>query len=407
MTFLGPPGSEDPHAEATDLPELEGHLEEAKKKKEDILAAQQEVDDLQKNYEEAKKKSMKLSNDDEVKVVNKKETAQPGASLPVNHLLRKEFKLYVSIGMPGQKEKLTYSSLARQIESGIARKYKDSEITDAVIRGISAELPLRSYLESTPDLTLPQLRSILRVHYNESTPQKLYKDLTTLVQQSKQDANQFLMHALEIRLKLMFASKEADADVTYDPILVQKLFLHSVETGLASQATRLRIRPVLENPNVTDEELIQAMRVAVSNEAERSNKLSAGKSTKVNLLQNSATGINDYPCSNKVSDHKINSEQPNTAKLLEATESLKSDVSNLKQEACAQRIGNNDNVKVNNLHFSLKPKTVCQQCKKEGKTDGCTHCFHCFSDEHWSKGRKKRERAWARETKRGSARGNP
>ena len=142
----------------------------------------------------------------------------------------------------------------RHIESGLAKKYEDSEIIDAVIRGISADLPLRSYLESTPGLTLPQLRSILRVHYNELDSQELYKDLTTLVQRSKQNANHFLMHALEIRQKLTFASQEADVEVTYDPI--QKLFLHSVDTGLPNQAIRLRIRPVLEKPNVTDEELI-------------------------------------------------------------------------------------------------------------------------------------------------------
>ena len=224
--------------------------------------------------------------------------------------------------MPGQKEKLTYGFLVRQKESGLARTYEDSEIIDAVIRGISADLPLRSYLESTPSLTLPQLRSILRVHYNERAPQELYKDLTTLVQQSKEDANQFLIDALEIRQKLMFASQEADPEVTYDPILMQKRFLHSIETGLVSQAIRLRIRPVLEKPNVTDEELIQAMRVAVSNEAERSNKLSADKSTKVNLVHDSAMGVNDYPSSNNVSDHKIKSEQASTVKLLEAQHSV-------------------------------------------------------------------------------------
>ena len=38
----------------------------------------------------------------------------------------------------------------RQIESGLARKYEDSEIIDTVITGIFADLPLRSYLESTP-----------------------------------------------------------------------------------------------------------------------------------------------------------------------------------------------------------------------------------------------------------------
>ena len=170
-----------------------------KKKKEE----QQEVEDLQKSYEEAKKKLLKLSTDDEVKIVNKKETSQPGASLPVNHLFRNEFKLCGSIGITRQVEKLIYSSLVRQIESGQARKYEDSEIIDAVIRGISADLPLRSYLESTPGLTLPQVRSILRVHY-----------VTTLVRQNKQDANHFLLQALGIRHKLMFASQE-DVEVTW------------------------------------------------------------------------------------------------------------------------------------------------------------------------------------------------
>ena len=159
--------------------------------------------------------------------------------------------------------------------------------------------------------------------YDEKSQQELCKDLTTLVQQSKHDANQFLMHALEIRQKLMLASQETDAAVTYDPVLVQKPFWHSVETGLASQEIRFRIRSVLEKPNVTDKELIQAMKVAVSNEAERSNEPSAAKSTKVNSVQDSANEVSDYTSSkNKVSDHKSKSEQASTAKLLEAIESL-------------------------------------------------------------------------------------
>ena len=57
---------------------------------------------------------------------------------------------------------------------------------------------------------------------------------------------------------------------------------------------------MLEKPNMTYEELIQAMRVSVSNEAERSNKLSTGKSTKVNLVDMNTNEVSDYPSSNKV-----------------------------------------------------------------------------------------------------------
>ena len=150
------------------------------------------------------------------------------------------------------------------------------------------------------------------------------------------------------------------------------------------------------------------MRVTVSNEAERSNKFSAGESTKANLVQDSTMQVNDYPSSNKVSDHKIKSEQTHTAKLLEITESLKSDVCNLKQEDRAQRVGNNDNVKVNNFHVSPEPKKVRQQCKKEGDTDGCTHFFHCFSKKHWYRGCKRKGKNLGQESQKGArVRGNP
>lgn len=71
---------------------------------------------------------------------------------------RKDFEISGQIGEPGQKEKLTFSSLAHQIENGLSRGYPECEICDAVIRAISPGLQLRSYLEGKPNLTLPTLR---------------------------------------------------------------------------------------------------------------------------------------------------------------------------------------------------------------------------------------------------------
>ena len=68
------------------------------------------------------------------------------------------------IGEPGQTDKLTFVSLTPQIDYGLKRQYKESEIVDAVIRDISLRSSLRSYVETLNDLSLPKLR----VHYTNS-----------------------------------------------------------------------------------------------------------------------------------------------------------------------------------------------------------------------------------------------
>lgn len=50
---------------------------------------------------------------------------------PYGNMWRKDFKISGQIGEPGQKDKLTFSSLARQIESGLSKDYPESEIIDA------------------------------------------------------------------------------------------------------------------------------------------------------------------------------------------------------------------------------------------------------------------------------------
>ena len=72
-----------------------------------------------------------------------------GSSTPVKNMVpappngsmwRKDFKISGQIGEPGQKDRLTFSSLARQIESGLSKGYPESEVTDAVIRAITPGL---------------------------------------------------------------------------------------------------------------------------------------------------------------------------------------------------------------------------------------------------------------------------
>jgi len=44
-----------------------------------------------------------------------------------------ELKIIAQIGEPGQKEKLSFVTLTRQIEGAIKKVYKSSEVVDAVI----------------------------------------------------------------------------------------------------------------------------------------------------------------------------------------------------------------------------------------------------------------------------------
>ena len=109
--------------------------------------------------------------------------------------------------MPGQKEKLSFVSLIRQIENGLAKGYKESAIVEAIVRAISPGVQLRNYLETIPNLTLPKIRKIIRSHFMEKTSTELYQELATISQGPKEDPQIFLMRCLEIRQKILFSSK--------------------------------------------------------------------------------------------------------------------------------------------------------------------------------------------------------
>ena len=83
----------------------------------------------------------------------------------LKQVLRREFKINGQIWEPGQKDKLTFVSLFRQIESALSKGYPEAKVTDAIIGAITPSMQLRSYLETISDLTLPRLRAILRSHF--------------------------------------------------------------------------------------------------------------------------------------------------------------------------------------------------------------------------------------------------
>ena len=130
------------------------------------------------------------------------------------------------------------------------------------------------------------INKILRAHFQEKNASELYTSLTNLVQNTNEEPQNFLLHALNLREKVIFASKAGkNSKVKYKPAQCQSMFLHAVETGLISNTLRTRMRTHLQQPNVTDAELINELNIAVTEESESNLKLGLGPKGKVKVTQ--------------------------------------------------------------------------------------------------------------------------
>lgn len=137
---------------------------------------------------------------------------------------------------------------------------------DAVIRAIVPGLKLQS------NLSLPTLRRMLWLHYQERITIELYKQLTTEVQSNKETPQNFLIRAMNLRKKILFASHEAEFSLKYDPALVQSMFMHTVLTGLQNDNIKTDLQPYLLQPSTPDELLLERLNMACANKKERQDK---------------------------------------------------------------------------------------------------------------------------------------
>ena len=186
---------------------------------------------------------------------------------------RKEFRIVGQVGEPGEKDKLSFVSLARQVEHGVRKGFSSEEIIEAMVRAISPGLRLRSYLEGRTDLSLPDLRRVLRAHYREKDATAVFQELSTAAQQPKETPHDFVLRVLDLKQKVIFASQEAGAGVTYDPSQVQRMAPRSISTGISNEAVQVEIRPMMQKEQLSDEELLVALTLAVQRDAERTLKL--------------------------------------------------------------------------------------------------------------------------------------
>ncbi|KAL1022531.1 hypothetical protein UPYG_G00028940 [Umbra pygmaea] len=200
-----------------------------------------------------------------------KSRSEPIHTLP-EVTLRREFKICGQIGERGQKEKLSYLSLVRQMEMGLDKGHTEMEIVEAVIRAVSPGLPLRDMLEIKRGLTLSALLTILKGHYKVDSSTELYHQLLNISQEPKETALNFIFRAIELKEKLLWKATNEDTDEQYSRATIQRKFLRSIETGLLSDSVKFHILPHLSELSTTDEELIERVNEASKVESERQEK---------------------------------------------------------------------------------------------------------------------------------------
>lgn len=388
------------------LDESNESSKETEKKKQELLELETQYEKLSMAQEELKQKMQLLELAQKQPNSSNKQTAKPEAKtspgsevVPSSFntsIFRRELKIQGQIGEPGQKDKLTYQSLISQIDAGLKKGYTETEVATAVIRSIQAGLQLRSYLEGLSGLTLPKLRKILRFHFQEKSATELYQLLANISQLPKEDPQSFLIRALTIRQKIVFASQESDSKIKYDGELVQGLFLHAVETGLADETIRAKIRPLLKNTSVADEDLIEAMSLAMSAESERANKFSQGRPTRP------STKVSKVDVGSSSESKETNQSNPQDNQILATLKAIRSELNSVQSEvASLQRKVDDKSVPLNHAPTDeaevngatrndtmFRPRNPfprrCQSCVANNQVD-CSHCFKCGGLNHMAR----------------------
>lgn len=111
-----------------------------------------------------------------------------------------------------------------QIDRGLSKGHSEAEVMEAVIKSISPRLSIRDMLEIKSDLTLTQLKAILKGHFKEDSSTDLNHRLVNITQDSRESPQNFLFRAIELKERLLLASREVESDGQYSPKLIEKKF---------------------------------------------------------------------------------------------------------------------------------------------------------------------------------------
>ncbi|CAI5684569.1 unnamed protein product [Oreochromis niloticus] len=188
-------------------------------------------------------------------------------------LQRREFKVHG--GQVGDiASDISYHGLCKQVEEGLKVKHTEGEIIQGVLRIIKPG-QFKDMLISKDDLTLIELKSLLRSHLSEKSGSELFQELLSTKQHDHETPQQFLYRMIGLKQKVMFASRQDNMDVAYETRTIQNVFLRTIHQGLLPKYSDIRneLKPLLSDYSVSDEALIRQVNKVSSEESERQQRL--------------------------------------------------------------------------------------------------------------------------------------
>ena len=192
------------------------------------------------------------------------------------------FKINGTIGDPGQKGCIPFSSLCYQIKQGESQGYKIQEIYDGVIRAIEADNPLRDVLElEAEDFDKKEFMKALRSHFMEGDPREMLNSLRIALQGPKETAYKFCCRCVALKKKVikMYQAEETSFDMEN----VTTTFYRTIYTGLRQTNIKNELRQVLKDKLLSDGDLLKEVADAQGNEEERLRKFGENENKRVNV----------------------------------------------------------------------------------------------------------------------------
>lgn len=208
---------------------------------------------------------------------------RPATITDLSYLPRREFKLFG--GQIGDNSSdISYNSLTKQINEGLKEGFTEAEVVRGVLRIVKPGT-FRDMLMLKDELSIFELQCFLRSHLGEKAVTEMFQELMCARQTEQESPQQFLYRMIGLKQKLIFQSKQANTDISYDPKTIQKVFLHTVYQGLGVKYAdlRQRLRPLTLNNNVADEEILREVTRIISDENEHQRRL--GQVTRQKHLQ--------------------------------------------------------------------------------------------------------------------------
>ena len=284
----------------------------------------------------------------------------------------KELKINGRIGGIGEKDRISYVSLSYQIGNAKKMGYSEEIICSSVIKAITPESHLRTYLESKHSLTLSSLIEVMRSHFREKDSTSIFSELSNAVQAANESCLDFIIRAMCLREKVISLSVEGCA---YDSHLVNQRFSHTILTGLRNNNIRNELRIFLKNKHVVDEELLKVVTEAVANETEHSEKTEKRNIVKINTLEYTGKQIKEkeLPLPQQIKEMKVAQERELSA--------MRDELHEIKSLLHAATMNNYSDSRRFPQQRRKTMRRKCQVCYANGAVS-CFHCFQCGSGDH-------------------------